>query len=285
MNKLPHILCMVFLLTLTTSCIREDLTDCPPTEYIVKVTVKEKNYLNITQFPILTPKDETQPMNYYLTNLSYSLAEVTTGNVVRQSSAFTSGLDVSSYSLIFENLPEGEYLLTVWGNLSPDASVGSLHQDGKEQTDLYAGATHLSVSNKNGESTVELTRTKGNVVLFCKNFPANITRVHQNVKGVYQTADAFLNYSGSTSVDKNAPVQAINMFFVAPTLLGNTSKLKLDFYANNTSNPILSAPEIDLKVRRNEVSAVTIDYNMQSSEFDILIYIDGKWSLIHRLII
>lgn len=285
MNKLPHILCMVFLLTLTTSCIREDLTDCPPTEYIVKVTVKEKNYLNITQFPLLTPKDETQPMNYYLTNLSYSLAEVITGNVVRQSSAFTSGLDVSSYSLIFENLPEGEYLLTVWGNLSPGVSVGSLHQDRKEQTDLYAGATHLSVSNKNGESTVELARTKGNVVLFCKNFPASITRVHQNVNGVYQTADAFLNYSGSTSVDKDALVQAINMFFVAPTLPGNTSKLKLDFYTNNTSNPILSVPEIDLKVRRNEVSAVTIDYNMQSSEFDILIYIDGKWSLIHRLII
>lgn len=49
--RLIHSFYMAVLLGFTNSFISDDLSDCPSPQYIVQVSVKDKNYKNIGDFP------------------------------------------------------------------------------------------------------------------------------------------------------------------------------------------------------------------------------------------
>ena len=59
--RFMHSLYMAALLGFTNSCIFDDLSDCPSPQYIVQVSVKDKNYKNIGDFPQLASKEENAP--------------------------------------------------------------------------------------------------------------------------------------------------------------------------------------------------------------------------------
>lgn len=101
---------------------------------------------------------------------------------------------------------------------------------------------------------------------------------------VYQSTDALLNYQGSANIQKTTGAQAINETFVAPTPQGNSTKLDLNFFTNSrAATPVLTVPPMDITIRRNEISAVAVDYDAPGNAWEIWTFINGEWNMIHHL--
>lgn len=122
---------MVVGMVLASSCGDE----CPVEQpYSVRVSVKDKNYLNISQFPQLSQVDENLPFRTYAGTLYYALYDASTGALIRESAVVSTEGEEKEYTLTFPGVPDGDYKLAVWGNLTTDYPAGILHQDGKEHT-------------------------------------------------------------------------------------------------------------------------------------------------------
>lgn len=80
--RLIHSFYMAVLLGFTNSCISDDLSDCPSPQYIVQVSVKDKNYKNIGDFPQLESKEENVPFQRFEGTICYTLSESTTRALV-----------------------------------------------------------------------------------------------------------------------------------------------------------------------------------------------------------
>ena len=64
------------------------------------------------------------------------------------------------------------------------------------------------------------------------------------------------------------------------------SKLTLTFYTGGTrasETPYLKLPVMEMDMRRNEITAVSIDYNTSEGIWEIKMFIRGEWITIHRL--
>lgn len=282
MYKMVCSFCIVVLLLTLNSCIREDLSGCP-TNYLVKVTVKDKNYSNIGSFSQLSRVNENLPFSNYSGTIYYIVKNAVTGAVVQESSVISPVGTNTDYSIELKNLPYGDYHIEAWGNLTSDVPVGTLHKDGTEYTDLYTATGAFSFQPGTEAATLELHRAKGDVVVFCTNFPSNVTRIEMNVSPVYQWVDANLNFSGSTQVSKTVAVTPINTLFAAPTIPGVPAKLKVKFYTDNSSTPILIVPDTDIEIQPNKISGMLVDYNVAAGAWEIWVSIQGEWTLIHHL--
>ena len=283
--RLVHNFCMVVLLILISSCIREDLSDCPPSQYEIKVSVKDKNYTNISSFPQLTPMDENAPFSSFEGTVYYILSDAVTGSRVKESSLSAVGGADQTFTISFNDVPDGEYTLTVWGNMTAEYPAGVLHQDGKEHTDIYMATRTFKLDRNYKTDEVPLERMKGKFLLLCTNFPSAVNRVEQTVSQVYQSVDANRNYSGSTQVTKSMAFQPVLQTLLAPTSQEGVSKLKLSFYADATraSDAFLELPEMDLNMKRNEISAISVDFKAPDGVFEIWSFVDGEWTMLHRL--
>lgn len=283
MKRTIYITCLATL-SLMTACIKEDGNNNCKNDYIVNIGIADKNYANIAQFPQWPAEDEKQPFEHFENTLYYTITEMQTGKTVRQSDVSNVHAKGSTYQLVLKDLPFGEYKLTVWGNLTPDVAAGTLHPNNTEHTDIYAGS--INFLNKNGQySDMELYRTKGKILIFCTNFPDYITRMHQNLTGIYSQVDASLNYTGNGTIDKDSQPLALNALATAPATVEKAAKLHLTFYKSDNTFPLLSIPEINLNIRRNELTAVNVDFNQSTDTWEVWIYLDRKWTLLHHLTI
>ncbi|RGN32634.1 hypothetical protein DXB65_17870 [Bacteroides oleiciplenus] len=282
--RLIHYLYMVVLLGFTSSCISDDLSDCPTTQYVVQISVKDKNYKNIGSFPQLEPKEENTPFRSFEGTIYYTLSESTTRARIRESAVMVVNGEDQMYSITFNNIPEGEYILTVWGNMTQEYPVGILHQDNKEHTDIYMTSRKLRFDSSYQTTELSLERTKGLLLLLCSNFPAVVTSLKQNISHLYQSVDANFNYTGTTNVEKRVPLQATVTTFLAPNAEEDSS-LKLSFYtdATKSTTPFLELPDINLTIKRNEISAIAIDYKATDGVYEIWMFIQEQWTMIHRL--
>lgn len=270
-------------LSLMTACIDDDDENCVK-DFVVDIGVADKNYTNTAQFPQWPAEDENQPFGHFENTLYYKVTDTKSGITIQQSDVMNINTMEATYKLTLKDLPIGEYTLTVWGNLTSDVSAGILHPNNKEHTDIYVGT--IDFCNKcNSASTMQLQRTKGKLLIFCTNFPDSITRMHQSLTGIFGQVDGTLNYSETASVEKESQPLAVNTLAVAPALAEKSAKLKLSFYDADGTSPLLSVPPMELNIHRNELTAVNVDYNQASSAWDIWIYLDGEWTLIHHLYI
>ena len=57
-----------------TSCIRENLDQCPPLR--INIEVKDKNYFNVDQAAPEEKRDENQPFRSFIPTLSYCLSRL-----------------------------------------------------------------------------------------------------------------------------------------------------------------------------------------------------------------
>ena len=65
-----------------------------------------------------------------------------------------------------------------------------------------------------------------------------------------------------------------------------TFQINFDFYTGGTrasETPYLKLPVMEMDMRRNEITAVSIDYNTSEGIWEIKIFIRGEWITIHRL--
>lgn len=67
MTRLKVIILGMAVAMSCTSCIREDLDQCPPLS--VDIEVKDKNYANVEQVDIEEEEDENQPFSYFVPTL------------------------------------------------------------------------------------------------------------------------------------------------------------------------------------------------------------------------
>ena len=285
MSKNVHSFCMVVLLAvLASSCIKETLPECP-SEMIVKLVIKDMNYSNIAHFPELSPESTSQPFSHFSGSLYYILTDAATKQTVRESEIMVLNDNNPDYTITFNDLPAGKYELSVWGNVTNAIPIGILHQNGLEHTDIYTAQATLSIIPDSQTQTVELVRAKGKLVVFCRNFPSNISVLSLAIAPVYQSVDATLNYQGSTNIQKSTTLQAINETFVAPTPQGSTTKLDLSFYTTDSraTMPVLKVPQMDIAMHRNEISAVAIDYDETGGAWEIWSYTEGEWTKVHHL--
>lgn len=270
---------IVFLLALLSAC--DDSPECP-TQYAVHVFIKNKNYFNVESVSQLERTDENLPFRHFVGAIYYSLRNKETNALVRESSITPVESGESSYTITFDNIPSGEYELTVWGNVTTDVPIGYLHNNEQEHTDIYIASKSLTFSYEPQSAEIMMERAKGLLLLICKNFPSAITSADASVSSLYQTVDPHWVYGGNTRVAKTFSIQPLNMLFVAPTVNGQTSKLNLRFYSGTNADAI-TLPEMNLPVRRNEISAIEVDYNTISKTLDISILINGEWTTIHHL--
>lgn len=285
MSKVALNFCMVVLLALLAdSCIKEDPSDCP-TQFTVKLIVKDINYFNIAQFSELSAEAEAQPFAHFSNTLYYTVTNKVTGQIVQQSDILAMSGSSQDYTVTLNGLPVGEYEFSVWGNTTNDIPAGILHQNGLEHTDIYTARATLNITPESQSQTVALERTKGKLVVFCRNFPDDITGINLSASPVYQSVDNFLNYQGSTNVQKSATRTVINTTLLAPTLQDNSTTLNLNFDRQTTraTSPVLSIPPIAVTIHRNEITAVSLDYDIISSALEIWAYVNGEWTMIHRL--
>ena len=144
---------VVLLVFITSSCIKDTLPECPP-QLVVKLVIKDTNYFNIAQFSELSPEDSAQPFTHFSGTICYILTNTTTGQIVRQSDIIVPVGNTPDFSLSFNDLSEGKYELSVWGNITKEIPLGILHQNGLEHTDIYTGYARLTILSQNQEQFV-----------------------------------------------------------------------------------------------------------------------------------
>lgn len=281
MGKALLSILIITLLGGLASCTKNDC----PTGYLIKVTVKDKNYFNADQFSQLEKKDETLPFHQFIKTVYYTLRDTKTGNLVYQSDVVNVEEGKDFYPITVDGFSAGEYELTVWGNRTPDVPSGELHYNGQEQTDIYVARTILSFPMSYKSVSLALERAKGKLVIFCSNFPAGIGSLSQKVSSIYETVDSQLEYTGEAEVNKEVAVNNIIETYLAPTSAGKISKLNLNFFSltRAASSPTLTLPEMEITIHRNEITAVKVDYNIISGNWEIWLNIDGEWIMVHHL--
>ena len=165
-----------------------------------------------------------RPFTHFSVTICYILTNTTTGHIVRQSDIIVPVGNTPDFSLSFNELSEGKYELSVWGNITKEIPLGILHQNGLEHTDIYTGYARLTILSQNQEQTLELERAKGKLVIFCRNFPTKVAQMSLKLSPVYQSTDALLNYQGSANIQKTTGAQAINETFVAQMCIRDRPK-------------------------------------------------------------
>ncbi|WP_370862209.1 hypothetical protein [Parabacteroides faecis] len=253
--------------------------------YIVKVYVKDKNYSNIDNVLHLKKRDENLPYSEYIGTIYYQLNDVKTGRVVAEKFEETMINNEQFYTISFDDISQGDYNLTVWGNISSETATGTLHNGGNELTDLYVVSKNLSFTSEYSSDQLMLERTKGDLLLVCSNFPPGITRVEEKISSLYDLVDPYLKYAGNTTVIKTGPVKSLIEASLAPSVTNGNSKLNLRFSSDTVSKSSddLIIPEIPLIMNRNQVTVVEVNYNKITGGLEIWTYVNDEWTMIHHL--
>jgi len=265
-----------------SSCIKEDVPPCHD-QYKVQLYVKDKNYIN--QHTV----SETLSFRQYINGLYYVLHNVVTGdNIYGQYSIIES--EEENYTLPFSNIPNGRYILHVWGNLVSNRIIENmrinLHSDHQESTDIYFVADTLDFTSDRQSAVLGLERTKGKLQITLKNFPDSITKIDILVSNLYENKEFYL-YSGSTEITKSFlltnKTDYMYSVFLAPTVQDVKSKLNLSIFGNNGDVPLFIPAAIDMIIKRNEITNIEINHNDLNRVWEIWIQIDGEWEMVYQL--
>lgn len=280
-----HYIYLAALSILNISCIFDDDPDCPVPEYAAEISVKDINYDNISKFSHIEVKNKDMPFNSFIRTVCCTLSDMS-GRHVREIAVHSASGDSRTYHISFGNIPEGEYVLTVWGNLTEEYPAGTLHPAGREYTDIYTGSRIVRFDDTHRMTELALERTKGLLLLSCSGFPDDVSWIKMSILETYRSVDANFNYTGSVNVEKAMPFQPFTTTLLSPSAKG-TSILRLSFHTGNpaTCEPFLKLPDINIPVSRNKISSVAIDYDAEAGMYEIRMFINEHWVMIHRLYI
>ena len=119
MTRLEFIIYGMALAMSFTSCVREDLDQCPPLR--INIEVKDKNYFNVDQTVPDEKRDENQSFRSFVPSLSYRLSRLNddgTQQVIVEEKGFGVEGDGLTYPVSFDpDMPFGKYVFTVWGGM------------------------------------------------------------------------------------------------------------------------------------------------------------------------
>ena len=84
--SLKSILLILLTVPALTSCIRDEIEDCPPLH--VNIAVKDKNYFNVDKVDMEERRAEDLAFREYVPTLFYMLRDAKTGEVVEEQGVF-----------------------------------------------------------------------------------------------------------------------------------------------------------------------------------------------------
>lgn len=306
MNRIDEILLAGLLLCITaTGCIRgEALAPCPPLSIVL--TVKDKNYFNIddaVKLGLLERQADTLPFRSYVHSLYYVLHDAAGGVMAEQRNLRIENDDPIQRIELPATLPYGEYTLTVWGNLDNEESLGeNASQAGMESTgtathDIYLGCETFDYAYGNESHTLELERTKGNLLIKAEGLPDNIDFSTKDIAGVYGVVDNGFSYSALTNVRTELDwtvqndIQTQTLMCPSATFEGSRlnivfiDKSQLDTASRATLSPSLTPQEVSITMGRNEITILRYVYRETENGSDFAIYLraNDHWEVLHEM--
>ncbi len=290
MNRVFYILCL--LLTVLSSCIRDEIPPCPALS--VQISVKDKNYFNVRKVDLEQALSEDLAFREYVPRLYYRLCPLGSDEAVAEQELFEVTGEDKTLSVRFpDELPHGTYVLTAWGGLKDLSSLDAdrtsltLHPGGSEGEDVYMTCDTLVYDAWNSSYTVEMERTKGKLIILASNLPGDIAWSGKSVSGLYGTVDTGFGYSGETAVTAEREwtpgAEVVTKTLLSPSRPGG-STLKLSFYDSpERLTPAAVPDDVTITVRRNELTV--LKYVYEEGRFSVYILVNDNWEKVHDMII
>ncbi len=283
-------------LLFVSSCIRDEIPDCPPLK--VTIAVKDKNYFNVDKVEFEDRKPDDLPLREYVPTLYWVLRDVKTGDIVDESPLIHVEGDSQTYPAnICPCIGHGKYVLTVWGgleNLDPlgdDPTTIDFHPENMEGRDIYMTNDTLVYDAWNKDYVVELERTKGKLIIEKVGLPEEIIGSEKKIAGLYAGVTNEFKYSGETNVSKQTDLapganQTITKTVLSPSMKTDGSWLSMNFLTEATARGGAFTPDdVKITMRRNELTVLRYQWDAKKSTFNIYILINDSWDLLNALTI
>ena len=296
-KNILNIALLLSVLSLAASCIRDDLEECPPMH--LRIAVKDKNYFNVDKVDLENYKSEDLPFREYVPTLHYSITNLKTHETVVHSDLITVRGDEKEYGIdLPKSLPFGTYAIKVWGgmeNLDPledDHTTIAFHPNNTQGSDVYLTCDTIEYSPSSHDDTIWLERTKGKLIIELVNLPAGFEYSRMTVHGLYKGVDSKFAYADETYVQTDSHWtgdHAVTKTFLTPTtddtpsyvnmVIHDGSLLDDKIRNNNTLNP----NDVDLTMKRNELTVVRYVWDIEKRDFLIYVLVDDSWEQVHGM--
>lgn len=302
MTRLEFIIYGMALAMSFTSCVRENLDQCPP--LCINIEVKDKNYFNVDQTAPEEKQDENQSFRLFVPSLSYRLSRLNddgTQQVVVEEKGFGVEGDGFTYPVSFDpDMPFGKYVFTVWGGmknrgeLNLDKNELLLHPEHSQGDDVYQICDTLVYDENHYCYTSEMERTKGKLVIWTENLPAGYHLMDTEVSQLYGIVNPSFQYSEETSVFHESEIEAGSKtktsIFLAPSCLKDESVVDVNFYKNSgegagSSSSVLTPDDVKVSMERNKITVLKYVYDSDRNRFTIYMKVNDNWEEIHGMIL
>lgn len=294
--SLKSILLILLLAPALTSCIRDEIEDCPPLQ--VNIAVKDKNYFNVDKATSEERRSEDLAFREYVPTLFYMLRDAKTGEVMEEQGVFSVEGDGKTVPVEFcPCLPHGTYVLTVWGgmkdmtSLSEDRTALALHPDNVGGDDIYLVNDTLVYDAYRYDYTVEMERTKGKPIVEAEGLPQGICQMTTDVDRLFGKVNSDFVYSGETHVSSTSAVtadQKVRMSSImAPSVGSGASLVNVSFTKNDSASDMLlpKPADVNINMERNRITMLKYVFNPDADKFTIYIKVNDNWEEIHGMIL
>lgn len=306
------LLLLTALLTMPTSCIRVDYEDCPPLQ--LQVVVKDKNYYNVNKVDLEDARPENLPFREYVPNLTYTVRNAETGEVVVERTLFDVPDGITTYDItIPDDLPFGNYEVDVWGGIADDEPLGTdvlpLHPGGIIGGDPYHVHEALTYDYRNASYTLEMERVKGKLIIETEHLPLVATQSDNTISQIRTFCAPAFEYSGSQTLMRhsdwteesivrgtvqdattNAAEYKVWKTILAPSTADKATVLKLDF-KDEDGNVLtrLLPKDVNITMNRNALTVLRYVWAWIPDEQDygwtIYVLINDNWEVVHEMIV
>lgn len=294
--SLKSILLILLLAPALTSCIRDEIEDCPPLQ--VNIAVKDRNYFNVDKATPEECRSEDLAFREYVPTLFYMLRDAKTGEVMEEQGVFSVEGDGKTVPVEFcPCLPHGTYVLTVWGgmkdmtSLSEDRTALALHPDNVGGDDIYLVNDTLVYDAYRYDYTVEMERTKGKLIVEAEGLPQGICQMTTDVDRLFGKVNSDFVYSGETHVSSTSAVtadQKVRMSSImAPSVGSGVSLVNVSFTKNDSASDMLlpKPADVNINMERNRITMLKYVFNPDADKFTIYIKVNDNWEEIHGMIL
>lgn len=287
-----------------TSCIRDEMADCPPLR--ITVTVKDKNYFNIDDVVakgLIEKKDENLPFREYVSTLYYIVRDEA-GNTVAEHTTYEVTDDAKEEVIeLPASLPYGKYTVTVWGNmkserpLGDNPSTGDMENADAANNDVYLTEDEVDYRLGSEHHTVELERTKGRLLIKAEGLPDYVNLSEKTLADVYSIVTAGFDYSELTDLFSRTRWAQKNEITThtlsCPSQGMEKSTLSVSFHNEGTTRDgdgfrSLYPEDIKVTMGRNELTVVRYVYEPEGGnedDFTIYVLVNDNWEQIHGLVV